>query len=63
MSRNERNGGDMIKNGWQCRNMMENVGKCAEMRRKTEKDGEKKRKENNTIKSALNLDKILKRAS
>ena len=43
--------------------MMENVGKCIEMRRKTEKDGEKKRKENNTMKSALNFDKILKRAS
>ena len=53
----------MMGNGGKCRNMMENVGKCAEMRRKTEKDGEKKRKENNTMKSALILDKILKRAS
>ena len=42
MSRNERNGSDMVGNGGKCRNMMENVGKCAEMRRKTEKDREKK---------------------
>ena len=42
MSRNERNGGDMVGNGEKCRSMMENVGKYAEMRRKTEKDGEKK---------------------
>ena len=37
MSRNERNGGDMVGNSGKCRNMMENVGKCAERRRKTEK--------------------------
>ena len=42
MSRNERNGGDMIKNGWKCRNMMENVGKWAEIGRKMEKRREKK---------------------
>ena len=33
------------------------------MGRNRQKDGEKKRKENNTMKSSLNLDKILKRAS
>ena len=37
MSRNERNGGDMVGNGEKCRNMMENVEKCAERRRKEEK--------------------------
>ena len=42
MSRNERNGSDMVGNSGKCRNMMENIGKCSEMRRKTEKDGEKK---------------------
>ena len=42
--------------------MMENVGKYAERRRKTEKDGERRRKENDTMKSALNLDKIQKKS-
>ena len=37
MSRNERNGGDMVGNGGKCRNMMENVRKCEEIRRKEEK--------------------------
>ena len=39
------------------------MGKCREMCRNVQKDGEKKRKENDTMKSALILDKILKRAS
>ena len=41
--------------------MSGNAQKCAERRRKTEKDGEKKGKENNTMKSALILDKIQKK--
>ena len=53
----------MMRNGGEQWEMQKYDGKCREMCRNAQKDGERRRKENNTMKSALNLDKILKRAS